>query len=187
MTWVKVGATITVPTPPKGSLMETIQLPQSVFTHPRGYDFYLAMEEAATPMEQLAVVKEYAGDVVDPSILLGNGTRVAYEVFRDERDADNAAPDFGILPVEYRIHLLQDADQNYVLWLLDEDGLYVGVRYGVPANMVFEKAREIYYLARVATASVAEYEEWKSNGAQEAEFLASAVDARNRVRIATAG
>lgn len=151
--------------------MKAIKLPQSVFTHPRGYDFYLALEAATTSMEQLAVLEEYEGDVVDPSILLGRGTGAAYARFWDERVADNAKPGYGIIPFEYRVRLLEDADGNYVLWLLDEDGLFIGARYGVPLSEVFEQARQVLFLSRVIGSTGEDYEAWKEGGAGETEFL----------------
>lgn len=160
--------------------MKAIKLPQSVFAHPRGYAFSLAMEAATTPMEQLAVVSEYKRDVVDPSMLVGTDTHDVYKAFLDERDVDNAAPNYnGILPVEYHVHLLEDADGNYVVWLLDEDSLYVGVRYGVPAAEVFDKAREAFFLFRVTGSTVEDYEAWKSAGANEVDFLVAASKAKS--------
>lgn len=137
---------------------QKIDLPTDVFIHPKGYEFYQDLENAETSKNQFKVVKEFEltkhfHGSADNSLVLGKDqknltddilSKKHFDYYRrnDNSDINEITFDVNCSPL-----LLENSNHNFTVWLMDEDGNYMGVAYDVVPDGIFNALCEIYQSA----------------------------------------
>lgn len=126
--------------------LKPINLPFDVIQHPKGYDFYKAMENATSSEEQMNLVRDlgYKGD--NQSLIIGEGTNDFREKLYKQKSEEEHFYNYSrdTLQSENDFVIIQDADKNYTVWLLGEDGEHLGVVHNTNEKEAYEKLREVY-------------------------------------------
>lgn len=127
----------------KNKKFEKVKLPESIYIHPNGYAFQQDFNNAKTVANQAKIVKNFSSlNGFDNDVVLGKDSKSFRQNIRNEIVDNNG--DLNSPPIEYNVHVLQDADDKFSVWLLDEDQLFVGVRYNVPIDAGYDNVLDIY-------------------------------------------
>lgn len=130
----------------KRSDKKNIDLPSDIFKHPKGYEFYKAMENAKTSTEQMEIVRKFDYGFIDKSLIVGEDTKEFIDELHKQKDQEDYLylESKDVIAPECSFVAIEDANKKYTVWLLDEDGNNLGTTYNTDKDEAYEKIREIW-------------------------------------------
>lgn len=127
----------------KNKKFEKVELPETIYAHPDGYGFQKDFENAKTSAEQVQVVRNFQPTSgVNRNEVIGKDSADFNKNIRNEIVSNES--NLNSPPIEYNVHVLQNADDEFSVWLLDEDQLFVGVRHNVSVDEGYDNVLDIY-------------------------------------------
>lgn len=133
----------------KNKKFEKVELPETIYAHPDGYEFQQNFDNAKTSAKQAETVRNLETvrnfrpkNAFDRDAILGKDSAdfkkgIRNEIVKNEGDLNSPA-------TEYNVHVLQNSDDKFSVWLLDEDQLFVGARHNVSADEGYDNVLDIY-------------------------------------------